>query len=236
MKNVFATTNNVRRFMAGMEVLKRPVGRRIGLMLVTGPYGCGKSEIGEWYNNNQGMPYARMTKGCTRRKMLSDIVHALQVAPKYRADDMFDQILNILDDESQPLIIDEADYLIKDGHIETIRDINDLTNAPIVLVGMEELPGSLNHYPHLVDRITVRVELDVFDEAEIAACAEQICEVKLSDDSIRFIRLHGAGRLRMTTTWFERAERIARFQKLDEVTAEYLEAYRLKEEKSRRTT
>ena len=40
------------------------------------------------------------------------------------------------------------------------------------------------------------------------------------------------GRLRMTTTWLQRAERIAKNHKLEEISAPYLEAY-LKKERSR---
>lgn len=229
MIDTFAITQNVRRFMAGMEVLRKPVKGRIGMMLVYGPYGTGKTEIGDWYYTNHAIPYVRATDGGTRRELLANIVSALEEAPKYRSADIFEQLMNILDEQSQPIIIDETDYLVDSGIIETVRDISDMTNAPIILMGMDDLEKKLKNYPHLVDRITVRVHFELFDQQEIANYAEQVCEVALSDDAITFIHLHGKGRLRMTTTWLERAERIAGHNRLDVVTAAHLEAYLEKE-------
>lgn len=229
MIDTFAITQNVRRFMAGMEVLRKPVKGRIGMMLVYGPYGTGKTEIGDWYYTNQAIPYVRAFKRITRRELLANIVSALEEAPKYRSADIFEQLLNILDEQSQPIIIDETDYLVDSRIIETVRDISDMTNAPIILMGMNELEKKLRNYPHLVDRITVRVHFELFSQQEIASYAEQVCEVALSDDAIAFIHLHGSGRLRMTTTWLERAERIAGHNRLDVVTAAHLEAYLEKE-------
>jgi len=231
MIDTFATTQNVRRFMAGMEVLKRPVKGRIGIMLAYGPYGTGKTEIGGWYYTNHGVPYVRATDGGTRRELLANIVSALEEAPKYRSADIFEQLLNILDEQSMPIIIDETDYLVDSGIIETVRDISDMTNAPIILMGMDGIERKLKQYPHLCDRITVTTKFELFDQREIANYAEQVCEVRLTSDAITFIHLHGKGRLRMTTTWLERAERIASHNKLEEVTAAHLEAYLKREQR-----
>ena len=68
-----------------------------------------------------------------------------------------------------------------------------------------------------------------FSPEEIANYAGQVCEVRLSDDAITYIHAHGKGRLRMTTTWLERAERVAGLNRLDEITAAHLEAYAARE-------
>lgn len=229
MIDTFAMTQNVRRFMAGLEVLRRPVKGRIGIMLVYGPYGTGKTEIGDWYYANHAIPYVRATDGGTRRELLANIVSALEEAPKYRSADIFEQLLNILDEQSKPIIIDETDYLVDSGIIETVRDISDMTNAPIILMGMDDLEKKLKNYPHLVDRVTVRVRFELFSPEEIANYAGQVCEVRLSDDAITYIHAHGKGRLRMTTTWLERAERVAGLNRLEVITAAHLEAYAARE-------
>lgn len=228
MNDVFATTHNVRRFMTGVEILKKPVKGRIGIMVAYGPYGSGKTEIGEWFNSKHNVPYVRAMDGGTRRTLLANIVTALEVVPKYRAADIFDQALNLLDETSKPLIIDEADYLVDSGIIETIRDLNDMTNAPIILIGMETFDRKIKAYPHLVDRVTVTVKFELFDTKGLANYAEQICDVALSGSAYEFIHVHGKGRLRMTTTWLERCERIARLNKLDVVEGKHLEAYLVK--------
>jgi len=225
----FAITQNMRRFLAGIEVLRQPIKGRIGIMLVYGPYGTGKTKAGQWFYTQNGAPYMRAYEGCSRRMLLSCLVDSLQVKPKFRSSDLFEQLLALMDEEIQPIIIDEADYLISEGIIETVRDISDMTNAPIVLMGMENFEKDLKAYPHIIDRVTVTVKFELFNEAEIAEYAERICEVKLSDDAISFIRRHSQGRLRMTTTWLQVAERIAKGHKLEEITAAYLQAYQQKE-------
>ncbi len=232
MNDVFATTQNVRRFMAGVEVLKRPVKGRIGIMVAYGPYGSGKSELGEWYNAKHGVPYVRAMDGGTRRTLLANIVNALEEVPKYRAADIFEQALNILDEQSKPIIIDEADYLVDSGIIETVRDLSDMTNAPIILIGMENFDRKLKAYPHFCDRVTVTVRFELFDQKGIANYAAQVCDVELTEDAYDFIHIHGKGRLRMTTTWLERCERIAKYNKLDVLDATHLEAYLVKEHDS----
>ncbi len=228
----FAMTQNMRRFLAGIEVLRQPIKGRIGIMLVYGPYGTGKTEAGRWFYTHHAAPFMRAYKGCSRRELLSCLVDSLEAKPKYRSADLFEQLLGLMDEQTQPIVIDEADYLLAGRIIETVRDISDMTNAPIILMGMENFSKDLQDYPHIIDRVTVTVKFELFNEDEIAEYAERICEVRLSSDAIAFVRMHGKGRLRMTTTWLQRAERIAKNHKLEEVSAAYLEAY-LQKERSR---
>lgn len=233
MIHEFATTANVRRFMAGLEVLRKPVKGRIGLMVVFGPYGSGKSELVNDLYSKRGIPYVRLGDKHTRRDLLDGLVRSLEVFPKYRSGDIFKQLLNILDENSKPLIIDEADYLIESRTIETVRDISDMTNAPIVLVGMEEFESKLKAYPHLVDRITSTVRFELLDLQGVTEYAEQICEVKLTPSALQYIHAREKGRLRMTTTWLERAERLAAMNDLEVVDAAHLEAYARRESKGK---
>jgi len=232
MKSTFAMTKNVRRFMAGMEILRTPIKGKYGLMLAYGPPGCGKTEIGDWYNSQHSFPYVRALKTSTHRSILSDLVGSLKEVPTFRTNTLFEQVLNILDEFSPPIIIDEVDYLVKSDVIETIRDISDMTNVPIVLMGMENLDGRLRSYRHLYDRIRAVVKLELFDEEEIRNLAEQICEVNIDDSGIRFIKHHGQGKLRLTVSWFGQAESIVKHNKgIETVGAEHLQVYLKKEKK-----
>ncbi len=224
MKEVFAITKNVQRFMAGIEAVRTPIRGRIGLMLTYGPPGTGKTETGMWYAAENNIPYVRGKKINSSRSLLSNIVAELGEAPEFRSDALFDQAVEQLLENPRPLLIDEVDYLVKGGMVEILRDLNDITNAPIVLMGMEHADKKLKRFRHLYDRISAVVKFDLFSREEINSLAEQICEVGLSGSAVTFIHKQSQGKLRLTTTWMARAEKITRLNKLEIVEGEHLQA------------
>lgn len=222
MKDVFAITKNVERFMAGIEAVRTPIRGRIGMMLAFGPPGTGKTETGMWYAAKNNIPYIRAKDISSRRSLLSNIVAELGEAPAFRSDALFDQAVEQLLENPRPVLIDEVDYLVRGGMVEILRDLNDITNSPIVLMGMEHADKKIKRFRHLYDRISAVVKFDLFNKEEINNLATQICEVKLSGSAISYIHKQSQGKLRLTTTWMSRAEKIARLNKLDQVEGEHL--------------
>ena len=226
MKDVFATTKNVRRFVAGIEVVRTPIRGRIGMMLAFGPPGTGKTETGMWYAAQNEVPYIRAKDITSRRSLLSNIVAELGEAPAFRSDALFDQAVEQLFDRPRPLLVDEVDYLMRGGMVEILRDLNDITNIPIVLMGMEHADKKLKRFRHLYDRISAVVKFTLFDEQEIANLADQICETALTKDAVAFIHGQSKGKLRLITTWMSRAEQIAKLNDLDSISRADLQQYR----------
>ncbi len=226
MRKEFAITKNVQRYLTGVDVLQTSIRGRIGLMLAFGPPGTGKTETGQWYAGENDVPYIRTKDITSRRSLLSNIVAGLGEAPAYRSDELFDQIIDQLIERPRPMIIDEVDYLLRGGMVEVLRDINDMTNSPIIMMGMELLDKKIKRYRHLYDRVSSTVRFELFGEAEIANLAAQICEVPLADDAVSFIRQASHGKLRLTTLWFSRAERLASHNKIETITAGHLQAYK----------
>ena len=175
-----------------------------------------------WWAANNDAPYIRAKDITSRRSLLANIVAELGEAPAYRSDTLFDQAVDRLLEEPRTIIVDEVDYLTRGGMIEVLRDLNDVTNTAIVLMGMEDAERKVSRYRHLYDRIAAVTKFELFDAAEIANLAAQICETRLSDDAVGHIHKASRGKLRLVTTWFARAERIARLNKLDLVTAKHL--------------
>ncbi len=223
MKDVFAITKNVQRFMAGIEAVRTPIRGRIGMMLAFGPPGTGKTETGMWYAAEKNIPYIRAKDISSRRSLLSNIVAELGEAPAFRSDTLFDQAVEQLLDNPRPLLVDEVDYLVRGGIVEILRDLNDITNAPIVLMGMEHADKKLKRFRHLYDRISAVVKFDLFSKDEIADLGQQICEVPLSESAVAYIHKQSQGKLRLTTTWMARAEKLARLNKLSPVSGDHLQ-------------
>ncbi|BDD85966.1 AAA family ATPase [Desulfofustis limnaeus] len=226
MKKTFAITKNVERFLAGMEVIEAPVKGRVGMGLVYGEPGTGKTEMTQKYAADKDYPYVRATDIMSRRSLLSKIVSELGEAPAFRSDELFNQAVDLLLDRPRTLIIDEVDYLCRGGMVEVLRDLNDVTNTPVVLVGMHQVDQKLKRYRHLWDRFSDVIRFRTFDADDIASLAEQICEVPISPEGIRFIHERGFGKFRRTMVWFSRAERVAKMNKLDVVDVGHLLAVR----------
>lgn len=225
MKEKFAITKNVQRFLSGVELAQTPIKGRIGNMLAFGPPGTGKTDVGQWYAAQNDVPYIRAKDITSRRSLLSNIVSELGIAASFRADDLFNQIVEQLIERPRPIIIDEVDYLVRGGAVEVLRDINDMTNTPVIMMGMEHAEKSLRRFRHLYDRFAAIIKFELFDDAEIRSLASEICGCRLSDCAVGFIAKAGQGKLRITTTWFSRAENLARRNKLDEVTATHLQSF-----------
>lgn len=225
MKSDFAMTKNVKRFLHGVDVVNTPIKGRVGNMLAFGAPGTGKTDVGQWYSTNQDVPYIRAHKITSKRSLLASIVGELKEAPSFRSDDLFNQIVESLIERPRPIIVDEVDYLVKGGAVEVLRDINDMTNTPIIMIGMEHVDKKLKRFRHLFDRFVSIVRFDLFANKEITDLAAEICNIPLSDCAIDFIEKSGHGKLRLTTTWFTRAEQLASRNKFDTVTAKHLKAY-----------
>lgn len=224
MKNVFAITRNVQEFMRGMDAVAAPVKGRVGMGLVFGEPGTGKTEMAQKYAKDNDFPYIRATDIMSRRSLLSRIVAELGEQPEYKADDLFNQAVDMLIDHPRALIVDEVDYLCRGGMVEVLRDLNDITNAPIVMLGMHQLDQKLKRFKHLYDRFSAVVRFRTFELADIASLAEQICEVKIAPDGVKFIHERGHGKFRRTIIWFSRAEALAKRNSLEAVTAKHLES------------
>ncbi len=223
MRDVFAITKNVQRFMAGIEAVRTPIRGRIGMMLAFGPPGTGKTESGMWYAAENNIPYIRAKDISSRRSLLSNIVAELGEAPAFRSDTLFDQAVEQLLENPRPLLIDEVDYLMRGGMVEILRDLNDITNAPIVLMGMEHADKKLKRFRHLYDRISAVVKFDLFSKEELRDLANQICEVELAESAVVYIHKQSQGKLRLSTTWMARAEKVARLNNLDQVEGMHLQ-------------
>ncbi|WP_236549860.1 ATP-binding protein, partial [Profundibacterium mesophilum] len=73
--------------------------------------------------------------------------------PKGTVSEMVEAISAELAMSDAPLLIDEADMLVKRKMIEIVRDIYEGSGAPVILIGEELLPQKLQQWERIHGRM-----------------------------------------------------------------------------------
>lgn len=211
MKNKLAITKSVGALQLAYEQL---AGRDIGvpgMALVHGYTGAGKTTaITALVNTTRGV-YVRAMRTWTPNTMLGRIVTELQGAPMGRNAAMVDYIVSQLQEQNRPLFVDEADYLVAHSDmIETLRDIHDLSEQPVVMVGMEGIERRLAMRPQLARRISHWVEFLRSDLADARAVTDAVCEVGVDDELLARLHAESGGSVGLMVVGLARIEQLAR--------------------------
>ncbi|MCG6552924.1 MAG: ATP-binding protein [Candidatus Magnetominusculus sp. LBB02] len=217
MRKVFARTKNVMDFTAAMSRLHSRQEGIPGMALVYGEPGLGKTRtIMWWIGQNDGV-FIRTKKLMTGRWLLEEIVAELGQSPVNRISDLFRQCRDMLLDKPRTIFVDEIDYLAHDSRvIETLRDIHDDTNSPIVFIGMGEASRKMQKYKHLYDRFSTVLEFTPLTKEDVAGIIEQMCEVKVTEEAAAFIH-KDANRFRKLILWMYRMESHAKTNSKKEI-------------------
>jgi DNA transposition AAA+ family ATPase len=90
----------------------------------------------------------------TRRTLTDAIIRELGLTGQGSVGDRVALIVDRLqEDASRPLIIDEADYLVRKGMVDLVREIHDKSLVPVILIGEELLPQKLQGYERTHNRV-----------------------------------------------------------------------------------
>lgn len=97
-------------------------------------------------------------------------------------------ILKHLKQEPKIIIVDEADYLIGNKNvIEILRDIQDNSGTPIVLVGMGMMDKKIARFKHFEDRIYQKLKFEHFNQEDIREILEQLTELNFTPDAVNYL-------------------------------------------------
>ena len=117
----------------------------------------------------------------------------------------------------QVLIIDEIDYLTVDSRaVETLRDIHDKTNVPIILVGMTSANSRLKKFNHLYDRLSEIVKFEKFSKADIKTIVQELSEIEMTECAIRYM-YSNLNRFRQIVKVINKAEMLAKANGLNSI-------------------
>ena len=221
MKKVFVKTKNVKQMVSMLNRLRDREEGIPGMGLIYGEPGLGKTYAITWWAAQNDAILIRSANLMSARWLLEEIVEELGEIPYNKFSDIFNQVVAQLIKTPKTIIVDETDYLTIDSRaVETLRDIHDKTNVPIVLVGMGTANKRLQRHKHLYDRLLEIIKFEPFCKQDIAAIIDQLSEVRFTDCAKKFIYTR-TNRFRQIVKTISKAEQLAKangIKEIDEIT------------------
>ena len=174
MRDVIIPTDATARFNTAVDAVVDAEKGTSGFILAYGQAGRGKSVAADQYHYQRGGAYVRVWEGWTQaaflQRLLFEIRNKNGDLPNLSANRCKQAIVDFLDKNRMPLFIDEADRLAI-GRIEDLRDILEMTGAPIILIGEEGIFGVLSERRRIWSRVAHEVEFGPISAAEVAMYA-----------------------------------------------------------------
>jgi Cdc6-like AAA superfamily ATPase len=212
---------------------QRPKMEMVGLGLLYGKPGLGKTTYASQMAFSKGYVYLRLESTSTPKNFalqLLDALYARLGIPSYTfqgtANGLFRKCLALLEDHDDTVVvIDEIDYAFaRPDLLGLIRDIVDETLAIVILVGMQNARERLlqiNEY--YFDRCNIFCEFTPVTRADISLLCKEVLEVKLSPDIVEYIDFHACGNLRKAMKIIHTIEQIAQAKDVDRIALRHLE-------------
>jgi len=120
----------------------------------------------------------------TATTLMESILDELSIVPQGTRARMMRQVNEGLSVAGRTLIVDEADYAVSKGMIEIIRDMHDGSAAPVILIGMENLPQSIKRYELVDGRIASWVRAEFADLTDAQLLANIYCPGVTLEDAL----------------------------------------------------
>lgn len=223
MKKIFVRTQNVKNFIGLVENLINKPKNIPKMGLVYGEPGLGKSQTALWLACKYDAIYLRATNLMTGRWLLEELVKELDEIPKFLTSDNFNLVVKKLKQDPKIIFIDEIDYLMNNYKtIETLRDIHDETNCPIIFIEMGLAHRKLERYTHLYDRFSEVLKFETFGVNDIGQIINQLSEIPFTPDTVEYIHSK-FNRFRQIVQLINQMENFAKDNNLDEITKEIME-------------
>ena len=223
MRKIFVKTNNVRNFIGLVENLQNKPKNNPKMGLVYGEPGLGKSQTALWRACKYDGIYIRASNLMTSRWLVEEIVREMDEPPRYLTSDNFNVVISKLSQKPKIIFVDEIDYLMNNyKSVETLREIHDKTDCPIVFVGMGLAHRKLERYKHLYDRFSEIVKFETFGVEDLSQIFSQLSEIPFTPNSIEYIHKK-YNRFRQIVQLINQMEIFAKDNNLTEINLEVIQ-------------
>lgn len=188
MNNTFIRTKNVKNFVSLMDSLQKLPPNIPKLALVYGEHGLGKTHAIMWWSIRNDAIYIRANNEMTQSGLLKAIVEELDERPFFYMQENYKLILKHLKSDPKTIIVDEVDYLIGSKNaIEILRDIQDCTGSPLVLVGMGLVDKKISRLKHFDDRLFKKLKFEHFNQEDIEKILNELTDLEFSEEALKYI-------------------------------------------------
>lgn len=202
--HLLVKTKNVERGLECLSyILSRPVAHQVGMGMIYGRPGLGKTQFSMRYAIENDCVYFSAYKSSTPKSFTVELLRKLReryepgnsthiVGSKAR---LFREILDTINKNTtklhMPLIlIDEVDNIIHYPHEEIIgmlRDIADNTVAGVVLIGMQDLREKVMKLnSHYYNRFIYFAEFKPLSDSDVVMMCKSLAEIDIAEDLARF--------------------------------------------------
>lgn len=178
MRNIFITTQNVKRFSTVMKEAQKSIDP--ALVAIQGQVGRGKTTAARFYAAREGWVYCRAKTLWSDLWMLQDLCSELGVDPiPKRKKPAFEAIVERLNGVKKVILIDEMDK-VQQRTLEVIRDMADMTLAPFVLLGEKLLIHKMQRERRIWSRTIRAVEFGPISTQDILFFAKESADLTLT--------------------------------------------------------
>lgn len=221
MKPVVAPVKNVLSTQIAFETLFQRSFGVPGIGLLHGPSGYGKTTTTTYLYNQVNGIYVSARAHDSTSSLMNRIVEELGAQPNHRISRSVDFIIEQMSMYERPLFIDEADYLMNDVRmLETVRDLYDGTEVPVILIGMDQIARRISSRKQFYNRISEWVEFKPADLDDVNTMAHYLLEDGISVDEalLEHLRTSACGEMRRIIIGLTKIEALAMANELEMVT------------------
>lgn len=202
MAQRIAMISNVQKCLETMNRIMNS-DEHLGRMAVFYGYsGVGKSMAATMAAHQTRAYYVQCKSTFTRVDFCKILLKEMGITPEKKLTPMVDQIVEELSHLRRPIIIDEFDYMVKKDFVEIVRDIFDLSKAPIMMIGENRLPEKLKRpeWERFYGRVLVWTEAKGITMSDIADLISIYAPgIAFSDCLLKKIEVAGSGSARLAS-------------------------------------
>lgn len=203
----------LRNVAALMTLVDRVQNRAFGLPGMAtfyGPSGFGKSTAAVYANNAFGACHVEVQPLWRSKQLLAGIAFELGLRPARTAAEAYEQVVRELSIHQRPLLIDEADRLIRDDMVEVVRGLYEASAVPVILIGEEELPTKLMKWERVHGRMLDWIAAQPAELADVTQLAPiYAAGVEIADDLKARLLDESGGSIRRVSTNLSRVKEVA---------------------------
>lgn len=192
-----------------LKAIERP--RHLpGLVVLYGHSGLGKTTAAAFVSAETNAVHVEVRSTWTTKYFLQKLAQELGVETAGTIPALEERVAAAMAMQDRPLIVDEADFALRRGYIEILRDLYEMSRAPVMLIGEEYLLDNLRRWERVHNRILAhgRAEPVTIDDAR--ALRDLYCHrVRIEDDLIAHFVERVRGGPRRIAINLENAQQIA---------------------------